>query len=306
MAPRSAASPRSYGFSADTRGRAGLPEVQALIEAIADAGYAGCELGPPGALGEPRDAGRLLAGHGLKAAAAQVPLRLAREDGFAQDLRGLDATLAALGDAADGGDLPLVLLSDALCEPDRIRLSGAIERHREAWPGERRQQLLFDNAQRAAERCRERGFASAFQPQAGSDVETPREVYALLGRLDATLLGFCFDAGHSAFGGGDPAALLRDAREFVTHARLADVDRERLARVHAEGGGFEDAVAAAVFGELGNSGDATDDCLRQLLSAGYDGWVVAAADRVLGPGEDFDRLLESAERDRAWLREHGV
>ena len=305
MVPHSAASPRSYGFSAAAPDRADLPDGAALIEAIADAGYAGCELGPPGCLGEEHEVGRLLSDCGLQPAAANLPLRLAREDGFAEDLRGLGAALAALADAAVG-ELPVVLLSDAVCEPDRMRLAGAIERHREAWPGERRQRLLFDNAHRAAEQCRERGFAPALLPQAGSYVETPREVHALLEHLDSRLLGFCFDAGHSAFGGGDPAALLRDAREFVTHARLAEVDRGRLARVHADGGGFEDAVVAGVFGELGSSGGMAADCLRQLLDGGYEGWVVVAADRVLGAGEDFDRLLESAERSRAWLRERGV
>ena len=49
-----------------------------------------------------------------------------------------------------------------------------------------------------------------------------------------------------------------------------------------------------------------DECLQQLLDAGYDAWIVVEQDRVLAPGEPFDDALESAERNRAWLRERGL
>jgi inosose dehydratase len=302
VTPRVAASPCSYGVFEFTVGRPGLPDGPALVEAIADGGYAGTELGPPGYLGEGRELGGLLAAHNLQPVASFQPLRFAREDGFAEDLRGLDDALGPLSEAAEGRERPIVVLADACCEPDRMRLAGAIEDHREAWLGERRQRLLVDNAHRAAERCRERGFATSFHPHAGSYVETPREVYALLERLDTSLLGLCFDTGHTAFGGGDPPALLREAVELVNHVHLKDVDLELLARLHAEGKGLEEAWAAGVFCELGSGGARVDDCLSQLLSAGYEGWIVVEQDRVLAPGVDFERALESAERNRAWLR----
>jgi hypothetical protein len=34
--------------------------------------------------------------------------------------------------------------------------------------------------------------------------------------------------------------------------------------------------------------------------------MVVEQDRVLAPGEDFDRALEAAERNRAWLRDRGL
>jgi inosose dehydratase len=306
VTPRVATSPSSYGVLERTVGRAGLPDGPALAEAIADGGYAGCELGPPGYLGEGREAGKLLADCGLELVAASLPLRLAREEGLAEDMRGLDDALGLLSDAADGGALPLLLLADAVCEPDRMRLAGAIERHREAWPGERRQRLLIDNAHRAAEHCRERGFSVSFHPHAGSYVETPREVYALLENMDTNLLGLCFDVAHSAFGGGDPLALLRDAREVVDHAQLTDVDFELLERLRDQGAGFEQAVSAGAFCELGSGGAQLDDCLAQITGAGYDGWIVVEQERELAADEDFDRLLEAAERNRAWLRARGI
>ena len=306
MTPCIATSPASYGVLERTIGEPRLPDGAALAEAIADGGYAGSELGPPGCFGEGGEAGKALAGYGLELVAASLPLRLAREDGFAEDVGELAAALGRLTDAADGGALPLVLLADAACEPERIRLAGAIERHREAWPGERRRRLLIDNAHRAAEQCRERGFAVSFHPRAGSYVETPREVYALLESMDTNLFGLCFDVAHSAFGGGDPLALVRDAREVVNHVHFTDVDLELLERLRDQGAGFEQAVAAGVFCELGSGGAQLDDCLAQLTGAGYDGWIVVEQERELAPGEDFDRLLEAAERNRAWLRARGL
>src|SRR5436305_755971 len=97
---------------------------------------------------------------------------------------------------------------------------------------------------------------------AGTYVESPREVEVLLERMDTSLLGLCFDTGHSAFGGGNPLALLRHAGELVNHVHFKDVDLELLARLHAEGKGLEEAWAAGVFCELGTGGAQVDECLE--------------------------------------------
>jgi inosose dehydratase len=306
MTPRIAAAPCSYGVFEITIGRAGLPDGPALVEMIAEGGYAGTELGPPGYLGEGRETGRLLAEHDLQLVGSFVPLRFSREDAFAEDLAELDVTLGILSAASDGREQPIVVLSDGFDEPDRIRYAGAIEAHRETWLGERGRRLLFDNVHRAAERCRERGFTTTFHPHAGSYIESPREVNALLEQMDTSMLGLCFDTGHCAFGGGDPLALLREAGEIVNHVHVKDVDRDLLARMHKQGKGLEDAWAAGVFCELGTGGARVDDCLQQLLANGYDAWIVVEQDRVLADGESFENALESAERNRNWLKERGL
>src|SRR3954467_11186188 len=224
MAPRIAAAPVSYGVFEMTVGRPGLPAGPALIEAMAEAGYAGSELGPPGYLGSGREVGELLAAHDMQLVGSFLPLRFSRADGFAEDVRELEGTLAMLAEASQGRERPVVLLSDAFCEPDRMRYAGAIEAHPETWLGHARRRLLFDNAHRAAALCRERGFAASFHPHAGTYVESPREVDALLEHMDPSLLGLCFDTGHSAFGGGDPLALLKQAGSLVNHVHFKDVD----------------------------------------------------------------------------------
>ncbi len=107
------------------------------------------------------------------------------------------------------------------------------------------------------------GFTTSFHPHAGSYIESPREVDALLENMDTGLLGLCFDAGHSAFGGGDPLALLREAGELVNHVHLKDVDLDRLARVHKERKGLEDARSSGVFCELGTGGARVGECLQR-------------------------------------------
>ena len=268
MTPRIAAAPVSYGVFEMTVGRPGLPDGPALIDAMAEAGYAGSELGPPGYLGRGREVGELLAAHDMQLAGSFLPLRFSRAEGFSEDMRELENALGMLTEAAEGRDQPVVLLSDAVCEPDRMRYAGAIEAHPAAWLGERRRQLLFDNAHRAAERCRDRGFVTSFHPHAGSYIETPREVDALLEQMDTSLLGLCFDTGHTAFGGGDPLTHLRGARELVNHVHFKDVDLALLARLQQQGKGLEDAWSAGVFCALGTGGARVDECLQELPDGG--------------------------------------
>lgn len=301
-----AAAPVSYGVFEITADRDDLPSGEALASAMAEAGYVGTELGPPGFFGaDGHDVGTLLKAHGLALVGSFLPLRFSREEGFREDLASLDETLRLLDDASAQAGRPMVLLCDAFCEPERMQHAGAIEQHPETWLDAKRQALLVANTQRAAERCRELGFEVSFHYHAGTYVETPREIAAFVEAIDHSLLGLCFDTGHTAFGGGDPLATLREYGELVNHVHLKDVDLALLARLHGEHRGLADAWAEGVFCELGTGGGRCDDCLSELRTSGYDGWIVVEQDRVLGPAMTFPGALESAKRNRAFLRDRG-
>src|SRR5919198_1539773 len=62
---RVASAPCSYGVFEITVDRAGLPDGRELARVMAEAGYAGTELGPPGYFGEGDEAGRMLHERGL-------------------------------------------------------------------------------------------------------------------------------------------------------------------------------------------------------------------------------------------------
>jgi inosose dehydratase len=299
-----ATAPVSYGVFEITTGAAGLPDPDDLAAAMAASGYVGTELGPPGYFGSGADVRSLLSRHGLALVGSFLPLAFSRGDLFESDLETFSGVLDSLEAAADG-PLPFVLLSDAFREPERLAFAGRIEQHREAWLGGERLRLLHANVQRAAERCRDRGFPVAFHYHAGTYVETPREIAAFVAAVDTELLPLCFDSGHSAFGGGDPLALLREYGELVRHVHLKDVDLDLLRGIHERGEGLEAAWAAGVFCALGTGGANVAACLEELIRQGYDGWLVVEQDRILGPG-DFQAAVEEGAKNRAFLRDRGL
>ena len=121
---------------------------------------------------------------------------------------------------------PFVLLADAFLEPDRLQHAGDIEAHPETWLPPDRAELLVANLERAAARCRERGFPVSLHYHAGTYVETPREIAQVVSAIDTDLIGLCFDTGHTAFGGGDPLGFLKEYGGLVNHVHLKDVDTE--------------------------------------------------------------------------------
>ena len=99
---RIANAPVSYGVFELTIGLPGLPEPDALLAAIAAAGYEGTELGPPGYFGDGPALGERLARHGLALAGGWAQLRLSEpEHGFdgLQTLAGALDLFAAAGAA---------------------------------------------------------------------------------------------------------------------------------------------------------------------------------------------------------------
>lgn len=303
---RIASAPASFGVFTATAGRPGFPDGAGLAGIIAETGYAGTELGPPGYFGEGAGITELLGEHGLALAAALVPMRFSRWEAAAEDRELLDRTLMSLELAAGGGPPPVVLLADAVVEPDRINHAGAIEQRRDSWLPDARFATLVDAVHRAAERCSERGFTAALLPHAGSYVETPREVARVAEAMDPALVGLCFDSAQSVLGGGDPLQLLLEYGELVRHVHLADVDLARLTAVREAGGSLMSVWESGVFVRLGTGGAHAAECAAELQRRSYDGWIVARQDRLPAAGEPFAAAVDDAGANRAWLAERGL
>ena len=306
MSIRVASAPCSYGVFEITIGRPGLPAGTELARVMAEAGYVGTELGPPGYFGQGPEVGRMLAERGLELMGSFLPLRFSRPDGFAEDLAAMESALDTLEAAAVDGTKPVVLLADAFLEPDRLQHAGDIEAHPETWLPPDRAELLVRNLERAAARCRERGFPVSLHYHAGTYVETPREIAQVVSAIDTDLIGLCFDTGHTAFGGGDPLGFLREYGGLVNHVHMKDVDTTRMAEVRADGGDLVAAWERGVFCPLGEGDANVGECLDELLRRGYDGWIVVEQDRVLGPDEPFSHAVADGERNRAYLAERGL
>lgn len=124
------------------------------------------------------------------------------------------------------------------------------------------------------------GITLVYHHHMGTVVESPEDIDALMAATGpATHL--LFDAGHCAFGGGDPVAVLTRHVGRVAHFHAKNIRREVTARVRTEGLSFLQGVLAGAFTVPGDQEGAVDfkPLLQILAEAGYDGWIVIEAEQ---------------------------
>lgn len=124
------------------------------------------------------------------------------------------------------------------------------------------------------------GITLVYHHHMGTIIESPQEIDAFMAATGpATHL--LFDAGHCAFGGGDPAAVLSKHAGRVAHFHAKNIRPDVTARVRAEGMSFLQGVVAGAFTVPGDPEGAIDfvPLLRILAGAGYEGWLVIEAEQ---------------------------
>jgi inosose dehydratase len=296
-AVRVANAPLSYGAFEMTVGTAfAVPDPQRVLEAIAGAGYAGTDLGPPGYLGEGETLAGRLDEHGLEVVGGFVPMRFSRREHWDEDAAGLAHTLDLFDAAGNTGARPV--LADA-GGPERIANPGRGGEDASLRLDDERWATLTEGVARAADAARERGFEPVFHHHTSTYVEGLPEIERLLEDTDVALL---LDSGHLAVAGGDPVQALRDWRERIGAVHIKDVRLEVLRGVKEERADTLTAWRRGLFCALGD-GDVDLDGFCGALD-GYDGWVVVEQDRVLGGDGEFGAAAADQRRNREWLREH--
>jgi inosose dehydratase len=295
---RVANAPVSYGVFEVTIGSPGLPGPEELVAAIAEAGYDGTELGPPGFLGRGDELRERLERHGLTLVGGWIQLRLSEPEYWHPDLAEMAATLDLFAAAGANGVRPV--LADG-GSPTRMRNPGRAIHDRSLGLDDGGWRRFAGGLSRAAELARNRGFEPVFHHHAGTYVEAPWEIERLLELSDVPLL---LDTGHLAIGGGDPVVALRDWRSGIGHLHVKDVRASVLESVVADGADMVEAWRRGVFCELG-AGDVDLDAFFSELAAGpYRGWLVIEQDRILQPGEGLGDAGAAQARNRRWLAEH--
>ena len=124
------------------------------------------------------------------------------------------------------------------------------------------------------------GIDLVYHHHMGTVVESPEEIDALMAATGpATKL--LFDAGHCAFGGGDPAEVLARHIGRVRHFHAKNVRPEVAKRVRSERLSFLQGVVAGAFTVPGDQEGMVDfaPLLKILAEAGYDGWLVIEAEQ---------------------------
>ena len=227
--------PLSYGAFEMTVGTDfAVPEPTAVLEAIAAAGYAGTDLGPPGYLGEGDVLRERLEANGLEVVGGFVPMRFSEAEGFEEDVPALHHTLDLFDAAGATGARPV------LCDaggPERVANPGRGGEEPELRLGDRRWRALADNVARAADAARERGYEPVFHHHTSTYVEGLPEIERFLEDTDVTLL---LDSGHLAGGrrgSGGRARRLGGAHRRRPHQGRAPRrarGRQGRARRHAD------------------------------------------------------------------------
>jgi inosose dehydratase len=296
---RVANAPCSYGAFEITIGvLPHVPDPVSVLAAIAQAGYDGTELGPPGYLGDQETLRERFQRHRLALAGGFIPIRLSEPEHWDDDLRALDDTLD-LFVAANGSGAKAVL-ADAGSE-ERIRFPGRAAADRSIGLDNDGWKRLAEGVAHAAELARTRGFEPTFHHHAATFVEAPWEIERL---LELTDVGLLLDTGHLALGGGDPAEGLHAWGDRIDHLHVKDVHSDILAGVIDDGADMPEAWRRGVFCELGTGDIDLDAFFAELSRMRYSGWLVVEQDMVPQSPQDAAEAAAAQERNRAWLREH--
>jgi inosose dehydratase len=296
---RVANAPCSYGAFEVTVGvLPNVPGPDEVLRAIADAGYEGTELGPPGYLGRGETLHERLERFELALAGGYIPIRFSEPESWEEDLAAMAATLD-LFDAADGRGARPVLAdagsADRLANPGRAASDPALGLDERGW------RRLADGVRRATELTRSRGFEPTFHHHTATYVEAPWEIERL---LELTDVGLLLDTGHLALGGGDPNQALRDWSDRIDHVHVKDVRKSVLEEVIADRADMVEAWRQGVFCELGSGDVDLEAFVSGLGTSGYAGWLVVEQDRIPAPGEDPAEAAGAQARNRRWLAEH--
>lgn len=290
---RFANAPISYGVFGDLTVD-GATTTDELLATMAETGYAGSELGPPGFFGSVERTARAFQAAGLEAVGAYVPLNTQRPGPVLdRDIERMGLTLeeietvnpAALVILADEGDPGII--AQPRKDPSRSLDAAGWKR-------------LVDVVQGAADRARDRGLEVSYHPHVGTYVELPEEIERFLEDTDIPLT---YDIGHVALAGGDGVELFRRWRERINHVHIKDVLPVVLEEARVTGADLEEWFPRACT-RLGEGGSRLDEFATALRETGYDRWVVVEQDREPLTPESYRRVVADQLANLHWLQRH--
>lgn len=300
---RLANAPVSYGVFEMTADGGSLPPSDALLAAVAQAGYRGVDLGPIGYLGGATEIKANLGRHGLELVGGWVDLHLSSPVLSDQDRVKLEQALEIFSDAA--GAEPVWRPKPTLADSGDLRRRGGFgqaSRRRDLELDDDHWRCLAANVRLAAQICRDHGLEPTFHHHLGTYVESPREIERFLEVTDVSL---CLDTGHLFLGGGDPIQAWKDWRIRINHIHVKDARRDVLEKAISEGASMDEAWRRGIFCRLGEGDVDLDGFIAAVSASDYAGWVVVEQDVIPQPGTPLSVPAGDQVANREFLRARG-
>lgn len=295
--------PVSYGVYGEAAGGEGTSPAQ-LLATMAEAGYQGSELGPPGFFGTPAETADAFERYGLAAVGAYAPVHFALDDAtVAHDLSRIEITCRELAAVAERSGRPgLVILADEgsetlLHHPARDRddpYERSLALDDDGWA------RLAHYARIALRMAEAHGLRTSWHPHISTYVESAWEVGRL---LETTDVGLTLDIAHLQLAGSDPVECWRRWRERINHIHVKDASMRVLEAAKAEGRKDFDEWWANVCVPFGKGDVDIDAFLDAVLADGYDRWLVVEQDREPTPAALYPQVAREQEHNYRWLAE---
>ena len=282
-----------------------------MLDELKETGYKGTELGDWAYMPtEPEQLHAELASRGVVMLGAFVPVALkdadAHKAGIAESLK-IACLLADVAEKGGYDQLPFLALADDN-GTDAVRTNNAGRTGPQMSLTDEQWKVFARGAEDIAWAVKSQtSLRTVFHHHCAGFIERPDEVARLLEMTDSDLLGLVLDTGHYTYGCGNnnPKVALEAFELFAErtwyvhfkdcHPQIADSARE-------EGWDYFEAVRRGVFCELGQGCVDFPAVLNSLKQHDYDGWIVVEQDVLPGMGSP----KESAQRNREYLRAHGV
>jgi inosose dehydratase len=295
--------PVSYGAFEITVGiDPNVPEAIEVMDAVANAGYAGIDLGPLGYLGTGETLAERLSTRGLRLAGGYLEIPFSHPSEMDLAIGSLDELLDVFDAAGNGDGLgPRPTLADA-GSPERSARPGQAVRDRSLGLDDVGWRHLAEGVGRAVERCRDRGYMPTFHHHTASYVEAPWEIEELLTRTD---VGLCIDTGHLLVGGGDPLAALGAFRDRINHIHLKDARADVIRGIVESAAPVEEIWRRGAFCPLGEGDVQVEEALALIRGSDFEGWLVVEQDQIPNPGLPPGLPAEQQKANRVYLRERG-
>jgi inosose dehydratase len=280
------------------------PPFAQILDAIAQAGYEGTELGPYGYLPtDPKTLDRELKSRNLALGSSFVAVKL-------QDPQ---ARAAAVQHCLNVGSLLATqsvgeVIVSGWFDPERAKIAGRVSSG-SGWTDAQWREAVASLHAIALALREELGMRVVVHHHAGTNFETPEEIDRLLHETDPELVNLLLDTGHCVYGGGDPVEVLKTHGKRVQYVHYKDAKRAELEIVRNTQIHMDDAWKRGVFCPLGEGVVEFGKVTELLRANDYSGWVIVEQDVIpdaqgkLNPDPDVStRLSRAFLRDTLGLR----